>query len=63
MIDQVMDELEQAKERMAAASKPVLDGAKQRASVAADYMRARPWAALGIAIAAGMLLGFLATRR
>jgi ElaB/YqjD/DUF883 family membrane-anchored ribosome-binding protein len=63
MIDQVMDELEQAKQRMAAASKPVLDGAKQRAGVAANYVRASPWAALGVAIAAGMLLGFLAAKR
>jgi ElaB/YqjD/DUF883 family membrane-anchored ribosome-binding protein len=49
MINQVMDELEQAKVRMAAAS---------------DYMRGNhPWATLGIAIAAGMLLGFLAAKR
>jgi ElaB/YqjD/DUF883 family membrane-anchored ribosome-binding protein len=49
MIKQVMDELEQAKVRMAAAS---------------DHMRgSHPWAILGIALAAGMLVGFLAAKR
>jgi ElaB/YqjD/DUF883 family membrane-anchored ribosome-binding protein len=48
MINQAMGEFEQAKDRRVAAG---------------DYVRASPWAALGIAVAAGMLLGFLATRR
>ena len=63
MISQVMDELEQAKDRMAAASKPVLEGARQTAGAAGDYVRASPWAALGVALAAGMLLGFLTAKR
>lgn len=63
MINQVMDEFEQAKQRMAAASKPVLDGARQSAGVAGGYVRGHPWAALGIAIAAGLLLGFLSAKR
>ena len=53
---------EQTKDGLAAA-KPVLHAARHGAVVAGDYLRARPWPALGIAIAAGMLLGFLAAKR
>jgi ElaB/YqjD/DUF883 family membrane-anchored ribosome-binding protein len=49
MIKKVVDELEQAKVRIAAASDQVRD----------DH----PWAILGIALAAGMLAGFLAAKR
>jgi len=49
MIKKVVDELEQAKVRIAAASDQVRD----------DH----PWAILGIALAAGMLVGFLAAKR
>jgi ElaB/YqjD/DUF883 family membrane-anchored ribosome-binding protein len=49
MIKKVVDELEQAKVRMAAAS---------------DQMRGNhPWAIFGIALAAGMLVGFLVPKR
>jgi ElaB/YqjD/DUF883 family membrane-anchored ribosome-binding protein len=49
MIKKVVDELEQAKVRMAAAS---------------NQMRGNhPWGILGIALAAGMLVGFLAAKR
>jgi len=54
---------EQTKDGLAAAAKPVLHAARHGAGVAGDYLRARPWSALGIAIAAGMLLGFLAAKR
>ena len=47
-------------------AKPVLDAARQSAGAARNYLRANvranPWAALGIALAAGALLGFLAYR-
>lgn len=62
MINPVTEEFEQAKDGMAAA-KPVLDAARHGAGVAGDYLRASPWSALGIAIAAGMLIGFLAAKR
>jgi ElaB/YqjD/DUF883 family membrane-anchored ribosome-binding protein len=63
MINPVTEEFEQAKHGMAAAAKPVLDAARHGAGVAGGYLRARPWSALGIAIAAGMLIGFLAANR
>ena len=39
--------------------------AKTRAAAKAteDYVRANPWQAVGIAAAAGLVLGILATRR
>lgn len=49
MINQVVEELEQAKLRAAAAS---------------NYMRGNhPWPLLGIALAAGVLLGVLVAKR
>jgi len=49
MTKKVVDRLEQAKVRIAAASDQVRDN--------------HPWAILGIALAAGMLAGFLAAKR
>jgi len=47
-------------------AKPLLDAARDGAGAARNYVRANvraaQWAALGIAIAAGALLGFLAYR-
>lgn len=63
MINPDTKEFEHAKDGMAAAAKPVLDAARQGAGVASDYLRASPWQALGIAFAAGMLIGFLAAKR
>jgi len=48
------------------ASKHVLDAARHGVGAASNYLRANvrasPWATLGIVIAAGVLLGFLAYR-
>jgi ElaB/YqjD/DUF883 family membrane-anchored ribosome-binding protein len=63
MLKNVIDELEQTKERLAAASKPILDVATHTAAAAGDYVRASPWAGLGIALLAGVLLGLLAGKR
>jgi ElaB/YqjD/DUF883 family membrane-anchored ribosome-binding protein len=41
----------------------VSDGARQYADLADDYVHANPWKALGVAAAAGLLLGFLLARR
>lgn len=39
------------------------DGAKQYANAADEYVRANPWTALGVAGAAGLLIGVLLARR
>ena len=47
-------------------SRPVLDAARHGVGAARNYLRAnvraRPWTTLGMVIAAGVLLGFLAYR-
>jgi ElaB/YqjD/DUF883 family membrane-anchored ribosome-binding protein len=40
-----------------------LEGAKQYADLTNDYVRANPWAALGVAAAAGLLVGIVLARR
>lgn len=48
-----------AKARLADLSQPVVEKAGQ----ANDYVHGSPWTAIGVAVAAGMLIGFLAARR
>jgi ElaB/YqjD/DUF883 family membrane-anchored ribosome-binding protein len=55
--------LTSAKASLAEASQPAIDRAKEGAAVADRYVRGNPWSAVGIAIAVGAVLGFLAARR
>ena len=55
--------LESTKARLSQARVLVTDGAKQYASMTDGYVHANPWKALGVATAAGMLIGFLLARR
>jgi ElaB/YqjD/DUF883 family membrane-anchored ribosome-binding protein len=48
-----------AKAKLADLSQPVVEKAGQ----ANDYVHGSPWTAIGVAVAAGMLIGFLAARR
>ena len=48
-----------AKAKLADASQPVVDKARQ----ANDYVQGSPWTAIGVAVVAGMLIGFLAAKR
>jgi len=57
------EKLKSAKATLADASQPVFDGTRQTAAIANDYVRGNPWAAVGVAIAAGLLIGFLARGR
>jgi ElaB/YqjD/DUF883 family membrane-anchored ribosome-binding protein len=41
----------------------VTDGAKVAMTTTDEYVRSNPWRAVGIAAAAGALIGFLASRR
>jgi ElaB/YqjD/DUF883 family membrane-anchored ribosome-binding protein len=52
-----------AKAKLADASQPVFDRTRETAAVADDYVRGNPWTAVGVAIAAGVLVGFLAAKR
>lgn len=75
MMERTVEELERAKgsaagnlvrrakDALADASQPVFDRTKERATVANNYVRGNPWTAVGVAIAAGALIGFLAGKR
>jgi len=55
--------LRSAKAALADASQPVLDRTRESAAAADGYVRGNPWTAVGVAVAAGALIGFLAARR
>ena len=57
------EKLKRAKATLADASQPVFDRARETAAVADDYVRDNPWTVAGIAIAAGVVIGFLAAKR
>ena len=57
------EELASAKAALAAASQPVFDRTRETAAAADGYVRGNPWSAVGVALAAGALLGFLAAKR
>jgi ElaB/YqjD/DUF883 family membrane-anchored ribosome-binding protein len=57
------DKLTRAKATLADASQPVFDRTMESAAAADDYVHGNPWTAVGVAIAAGVLIGFLAAKR
>ena len=65
-LERASGELQDAKAALAEASQPLRARTREGAAAADEYVRARPWSAVGFAIAAGALVGFLAgsaTRR
>ena len=59
MIKQRTGEFSQAKARLADVSQPVVRKARR----VDDYVHGSPWTAVGVAAAAGVLIGFLAAKR
>lgn len=57
------DKLKRARTSLADATQPVIDTTRHAAAVAGDAVRGNPWTAVGIAVAAGALIGFLAAKR
>lgn len=57
------EKLRSAKAALADASQPVFDKTRETAAAADGYVRDNPWSAAGVAIAAGVLIGFLAAKR
>jgi ElaB/YqjD/DUF883 family membrane-anchored ribosome-binding protein len=57
------EKLRSARAALEDASQPAFDNARETAAAADDYVRGNPWAAVGIAVAAGVLFGFLAAKR
>lgn len=52
-----------AREKFGEIQTQVTDGAKYAVSTTDEYVHANPWQAIGIAAAAGALIGFLCSRR
>jgi len=57
------EKVKHAKASLADASQPAIDRTRETAAAADDYVRDNPWTAIGVAIAAGALVGFLAAKR
>jgi ElaB/YqjD/DUF883 family membrane-anchored ribosome-binding protein len=57
------EKLKGAKATLADASQPAIDRTRETVAVANDYVRGNPWTAVGVAIAAGALIGFLTAKR
>ncbi|HYR00765.1 MAG TPA: DUF883 family protein [Casimicrobiaceae bacterium] len=61
--DQFSAKLADAKGWLGDASQTALDRGRYAAGAADDYVRANPWPAIGIAVAAGVVAGALFARR
>ncbi len=57
------EKLKSAKAALADASQPLFDRTRETAAVADDYVHDNPWTTVGVAMAAGVLIGFLAAKR
>jgi ElaB/YqjD/DUF883 family membrane-anchored ribosome-binding protein len=57
------EKLRRAKATLADASQPVFDRTRETAVAADHYVHDNAWTVVGVAIAAGVLLGFLAAKR
>ena len=57
------EKLTSAKTSLADASRAVVEKTRDSAVATDDYVHASPWAAIGVAAVAGLLIGVLAARR
>ena len=57
------EKVRRAKAALADASQPVFDRTRETAAVADHYVHDNAWTVIGVAIAAGVLLGFLVAKR
>jgi ElaB/YqjD/DUF883 family membrane-anchored ribosome-binding protein len=57
------EKVSQARSRLADAGSTAVNAASQARDKSEDYMRARPWTALGVAVAVGAVVGVLMSRR
>ncbi len=59
----VSGQVEHARVRLGELQSTVQDGAKVAMTTTDEYVRGNPWRAVGIAAAAGAIIGFLCSRR
>ena len=55
--------LERARAALAEASRPFVENSRHTAALADETLRSNAWTAVGIAIAAGVMIGLLASKR
>ena len=60
---QFEEKLQRARTALTEATKPMLEQAGKTAAVAGDYVHGNPWTSMGVAMAAGALIGLLVARR
>jgi len=61
--ERIQASLATAKVKLAEAEQMLLEKSKEAAKVADEYVRENPWQAVGVAAAAGLVLGVLISRR
>jgi ElaB/YqjD/DUF883 family membrane-anchored ribosome-binding protein len=61
--NRVSAKMQNARQSLTQAQTAVTDGARQAAEFTDEYVRMNPWKSLGIAAAAGLLIGILMSRR
>lgn len=61
--ERVQMRLAQARERLAVAQEQVVERAKAAGHAADDYVHDKPWQAIGVAAAVGVVVGLLIGRR
>jgi len=57
------EKVSRAKTALADASQPMLEKSRETAAAVNVYVHDNPWSAVGVAAAAGVLVGFLAAKR
>lgn len=57
------EKIRSAKVRLAEASQPAIDKARETAAATDHFVHDNPWTTIGVAAAVGLLIGFLAARR
>ena len=61
--ERIQASLASAKVKLTEAEKVLLEKSKEAAKAADEYVRENPWQAVGVAAAAGLVLGVLISRR
>ena len=61
--ERIQASLATAKVKLTEAEEALLEKSKEAAKVADEYVRENPWQAVGVAAAAGLVLGVLISRR
>ncbi len=62
-MDSAVNEFKRARRALAEISQPVFDKTLETAVLANKYAHRNTWAMVGVALAAGALIGFLAAKR